>query len=309
MSVDSTLIYERRKPFNFNIMAQDIPVKNEPPPFEGMVQKGRRDNQGKLRYDLLEPYALEKLVEVFTFGATKYADHNWLQGLKWSNITASLERHLAAYKMGEDYDKETGKLHAAHIAWNAMALLSHYRYHPDLDDRNHRFYYTKRVGLDIDEVIADFTGAYSERTGVTSQPDHWNYCGNIGKNFDAWRKDGTLDPFYLNIKPLVNSRDLGFEPACYITARPVETPVTEQWLSANNFPINPVFTVKNREEKVQVAIDQKLNYFIDDNYDTFLELNKAGVCCFLFDKPHNQRYNVGYKRLYGFNDFKQRFLA
>lgn len=39
--------------------------------------KGLRYNNGKLRYDLLEPFALQELVRVFTKGAEKYEDNNW----------------------------------------------------------------------------------------------------------------------------------------------------------------------------------------------------------------------------------------
>ena len=34
-----------------------------------------------------------------------------------------------------------------------------------------------------------------------------------------------------------------------------------------------------------------------DSFENFVELNNAGICCFLFDAPHNRRYYVGYKRI------------
>ena len=42
-----------------------------------MAGEGLRYNQNKLRYDLLEPFAIEQLAKVFTKGAEKYAPHNW----------------------------------------------------------------------------------------------------------------------------------------------------------------------------------------------------------------------------------------
>jgi hypothetical protein len=39
---------------------------------EGVKHKGLRFNQGKLRYDLVNPWAHEQLVKVFTRGAEKY---------------------------------------------------------------------------------------------------------------------------------------------------------------------------------------------------------------------------------------------
>src|SRR6187399_1313572 len=59
--------------------------------------KGLRHNKGKIRYDLLEPFAITELAKVFTKGAEKYADRNWEKGMKWSKMRASLGRHLAAY--------------------------------------------------------------------------------------------------------------------------------------------------------------------------------------------------------------------
>ena len=38
---------------------------------------GRKDDDGKLRYDLIPPLALEEVVRVLTFGAEKYGPNNW----------------------------------------------------------------------------------------------------------------------------------------------------------------------------------------------------------------------------------------
>lgn len=38
------------------------------------------------------------------------------------------------------------------------------------------------------------------------------------------------------------------------------------------------------------------------NYKNFVELNNAGICCYLYDAPHNRRYNVGHKRLFSLKD-------
>ena len=99
---------------------------------------GLRDNAGKPRYDLLEPHAIAELVRVFTAGAAKYKAHNWLRGMDWSKCDASLQRHLAAWRMGEDRDPETGCLHMAHVAWNALALVSYKLLGLGVDDRFHQ---------------------------------------------------------------------------------------------------------------------------------------------------------------------------
>lgn len=54
--------------------------------------------------------------------------------------------------------------------------------------------------------------------------------------------------------------------------------------------------------KIKSLYDNKMNY------ETYLEMNKAGIVCFLMTTNHNMKYDVGYKRIESFQDFKQRFL-
>lgn len=97
---------------------------------------GLRFNEGKLPYHLLSTEAVEEVVKVLQFGATKYAERNWEKGLKWdSGVASSLQRHLAAWKRGEDFDGETGLHHMAHIMCNAMFILHYQLNHTGTDDR------------------------------------------------------------------------------------------------------------------------------------------------------------------------------
>lgn len=94
----------------------------------------------KLRYDLVPAEAIEELVKVYTFGAKKYAPHSWEAGMKVSRIYAALLRHITAWWMGEDVDKESGLSHLAHAAWNVIALLTYAkRGMRETDDRPFRF--------------------------------------------------------------------------------------------------------------------------------------------------------------------------
>jgi hypothetical protein len=90
---------------------------------------------GKARLDLLDPIAIEGLAKVLQFGADRYSDNNWRNGLKWSRIIAALLRHTFAIMRGEDVDPDSGLLHADHVMCNAMFLSNHFREHPELDDR------------------------------------------------------------------------------------------------------------------------------------------------------------------------------
>ena len=99
------------------------------------MSEGRKDDMGKLRYDLIPVRPLADLAEVYTVGAKTYTDRNWEQGIKWSRILAAMFRHLEAFRGGENRDKESGCYHLASVAWGAFALLEYQRTHPDLDDR------------------------------------------------------------------------------------------------------------------------------------------------------------------------------
>lgn len=68
--------------------------------------------------------ALVHVGHVGTFGANKYTDHGWLvvpDGVQ--RYTDALYRHLLAEAAGEVFDRDSDLLHAAHAAWNALAVL------------------------------------------------------------------------------------------------------------------------------------------------------------------------------------------
>lgn len=260
---------------------------------------GLRKNEGKLRYDLFHPFAEEQKAIVLTKGAEKYAIRNWERGMAWSKVIASLKRHLHAVEAGEDYDSESGALHSAHIAVNADFLTAYYKIFPQGDDRPKRK--IPRIGLDIDGVIADFSTAFCEHCGLDPQNvKHWWWTYE-------WRnrKHELIDntAFWLGIKPLMSGDSLPFEPACYCTYRAIDTKVTEYWIEKNGFPCVPVITVNG--SKIEKLKEQKLDVFVDDNYDNFIELNDAGICTYLYDRPHNTKYNVGYKRIHNLEELVQ----
>lgn len=99
------------------------------------VGTARRDDKGKLRWDLLPMDAIRELVRVYTFGSVKYEDNNWRKGMKWTRVFASLMRHIDAFWAGEMYDEESGLHHLAHAAWNCITLMWYSWFRPGLDDR------------------------------------------------------------------------------------------------------------------------------------------------------------------------------
>ena len=77
--------------------------------------QGRKDDQDKLRFDLVPPHALQEVAKVLTFGAQKYGDENWrrLKDLQ-KRYRAAQMRHAEADRRGEDIDSESGMSHIAH---------------------------------------------------------------------------------------------------------------------------------------------------------------------------------------------------
>jgi hypothetical protein len=262
--------------------------------------KGLRFNEGKLRYDLVPAFAQEQYVSVLTAGARKYADRNWELGMRWSKVLSSLERHLAAVKRGEDYDPETGLLHSAHIMCNAAFLTQYYKIYPQGDDRPHSYLSRPKVGLDIDEVLCDWVGPWTEKFGY-GVPEAWHFSYKNGEHFHSMNND-EMNDFYINLPRKINPSDIPFEPHCYITSRSVPVELTKLWLQKNGFPAVPVYSVGFGESKIEVAKQSGIEIFIDDRYENFVELNNAGICCYLYDAPHNKRYNVGYRRIKSLKD-------
>jgi len=94
---------------------------------------GKRFDEGKERVDLIPPDAMMCIGKVMGYGATKYYDssiprpeQNWQRGQKLSKVVGPLLRHLYKYLMGYDLDSESGLPHLAHVAANAIFLLTYH---------------------------------------------------------------------------------------------------------------------------------------------------------------------------------------
>ena len=94
----------------------------------GMQDSGQRETfetgavrdtaDGKPRFDLFSPFAMERVGLWLMRGAAKYSEHNWSKGIPASRCLASLHRHLMKYMQGA-----TDEDHLSAIATNCMFLL------------------------------------------------------------------------------------------------------------------------------------------------------------------------------------------
>lgn len=85
---------------------------------------GRKDDDGKIRFDLIDPHFTEGVAKVLTHGAAHYSPNNWklVEDAK-HRYTAAVHRHLNSWQRGEDLDRHSGLHHLEHVACNIMFLL------------------------------------------------------------------------------------------------------------------------------------------------------------------------------------------
>ena len=79
----------------------------------------RDTSEGKPRFDLISPVAMEKLAEHLTAGAKKYGERNWELGISLGRHTQSLLRHLSKFQLGI----EDGEDHLTAAFCNLMFML------------------------------------------------------------------------------------------------------------------------------------------------------------------------------------------
>lgn len=86
------------------------------------VKDDRKDK--KPMWELLPLEDIENIVEVYTAGARKYGPDRW-QNLEngYQRYKAAMLRHLVEYEKGNRIDPDTGCMHLAQVAWNAIAML------------------------------------------------------------------------------------------------------------------------------------------------------------------------------------------
>lgn len=97
---------------------------------------GRKDDDGKVRFDLLPGDALNEIAKVLTIGAAKYSERNWEKGMKWHRPFGALMRHMWAWWGGEANDPETGLSHLSHAGCCLLFLLSYELRNTGHDDRH-----------------------------------------------------------------------------------------------------------------------------------------------------------------------------
>jgi uncharacterized HAD superfamily protein len=254
--------------------------------------EGIKNDEKKLRWDLLDYSQIEKVVDILTFGAAKYADHNWKSVTPFKErYFAALMRHLVASQNGEKYDQESGRSHLSHVATNLHFLM--------WGEDNLWNIENLRIGLDIDGVLADFNNAAMLRFDI-KDPNWWKYSYKFNSG-EIWKQLDVDKDFWLGLQPLTDPRYMPFEPTCYITSR-IHLDWTMEWLENNGFATKPVLMAS--KNKSDIIKERNLDVFVDDKIEFYLDAKKLGIKSFLMDQPWNQRYDVGNDRIISLNDLK-----
>lgn len=97
-----------------------------------------KDDEGKLRVDLVAPEMIEGIAAVLGAGIAKgYPARNWEKGLPLIEASlGSAMRHMLKFQKGIDNDEETGLSHLVHAFANlGMAYTNYKRHGADVDDR------------------------------------------------------------------------------------------------------------------------------------------------------------------------------
>ena len=86
------------------------------------MKNDRKDD--KPMWELLPLLTIEEVVKVYTAGAKKYAPNNWMHLENgYERRKAALFRHICEFERGNWRDADTGCIHLAQVAWNAIAML------------------------------------------------------------------------------------------------------------------------------------------------------------------------------------------
>ncbi len=89
------------------------------------LKTGEKKDDGKSRWDLLPYDAIGGVADILTIGSIKYQARNWELGINYGRVFGALQRHLSAWWMGENTDKESGRSHLDHALTELMFLSAY----------------------------------------------------------------------------------------------------------------------------------------------------------------------------------------
>lgn len=149
-----------------------------------------------------------------------------------------------------------------------------------------------RIGLDIDDCLADFWNAYCEYFDVEHNPrmlEDKIITRNVQQVLSKDRE------FWLGLEVL-NVPD--FIPELYCTKRVNSKRWTKAWLEMNGFPDRPVYQMLYQQGNKADMIKGRVDVFIDDSFSNVLKCNQSGIPALLYhtektaDNPLFKVYSI-----------------
>ncbi|VAW41531.1 hypothetical protein MNBD_DELTA03-1773 [hydrothermal vent metagenome] len=164
------------------------------------------------------------------------------------------------------------------------------------------------IGFDIDGVVADTTEAFirilNKKYGISgitaADIVEFDVCQCL--NIEPEIVEGTFaalltDPIAAEMRPLPGAvsvlQCLGRQaPLTFITARPLRRPIAD-WLShvlgRETFQNSNLIAMGDHDGKASHIRKAGLNYFVDDRYETCVELETGGdITPLVFTQPWNK---------------------
>ena len=104
--------------------------------FSGPRGDAKKNDGGKLMWDLLPLGALRKIVAVFTQGVEEYGAYSWRTVPNWRpRYYAAMQRHLTSWFHDREWaDPKSGLPHLAHAGWYCLTMMWLGVKHKEADD-------------------------------------------------------------------------------------------------------------------------------------------------------------------------------
>ena len=149
----------------------------------------REPSTNKGAYELVSPFALERIAVWYELGARKYADRNWEKGIPFGRLIQSAIRHMIRWMKGDRSED-----HLAAVCWNVMAMM-HFEETGQAEEWNNYPAY-KRVecspSVELANDPAIRASAEGMRAGLERRPDP--------KIIEAVKKAVNTDPYHRDYK-------------------------------------------------------------------------------------------------------------
>lgn len=108
--------------------------------------KDQGTSKGKAKLSLLPAYSLTSMARIMEGGAGKYGRFDYVRGYPYSYYDDAMNRHILAWRSGEDLDPDDGHPHLLHAACCAMIIAEMQAIEVGTDDRKKQLASPRKAG-------------------------------------------------------------------------------------------------------------------------------------------------------------------